>query len=207
MCIEGPPAHPNKTPILGSQRGTRSSHAILCLFPAPQTWGFIGVGGGDSLSLFICLALLLLPLPSVRAGPLPPSVPLQAAAQNDDVKPPVVTPQMLRYSRTRYALYFVGTAYGLLALWGVLASGLSARLRRLVQPLRFSFFRLLGYYALLTLALVIIHAPLTFYSGYYLEHAYGLSSQSLPAWLGDEAKSVVVGHREPLFLFCGCCSG
>ncbi len=99
---------------------------------------------------------------------------------------------MLRYSRTRYALYFVGTTYELLALWGVLASGLSARLRQLVQPLRFSFFRLLVYYSLLTLALVIIHAPLTWYSGYYLEHAYGLSSQSAVAWLVDLGKRVGV---------------
>ena len=99
---------------------------------------------------------------------------------------------MRRYSQTRYALYFVGTAYGLLALWGVLASGLSARLRRMTQPLRFSFFRLAGYYALLTLVLLAVHAPLTWYSGYYLEHAYGLSSQSFPAWAGDLAKGAAV---------------
>ncbi len=99
---------------------------------------------------------------------------------------------MTRYSRTRYALYFAGTAYSLLALWGTLATGLSARLRRLVQPLRFSFFQLTSYYALLTLVLLVVHAPLTWYSGYYLEHAYGLSSQSAGAWMGDLAKGVGV---------------
>lgn len=140
------------------------------------------------------VAVLLLPSPAeaAPASSPPASASVQAAEQSEDVKPPVVTPQMRRYSRTRYALYFVGTAYELLVLWGVLASGLSARLRRLVQPLRFSFLRLTGYYALLTLVLIAVHAPLTWYSGYYLEHAYGLSSQSVPVWLGDLAKGVAV---------------
>ena len=105
---------------------------------------------------------------------------------------PVVTPQMKRYSEIGYALYFAGTAYGLLALWLVLASGLSARLRQLVQPLRFSFLRLLGYYALLTLVLLLLHAPLTYYSGYWLPHAYGLSSESFGGWLLDLLKGAAV---------------
>ena len=137
--------------------------------------------------LAVGAAVLFLTPPAIAAP-----APAQAAERNEDVRPPVVTPQMTRYSRTRYALYFAGTAYELLALWGVLATGLSARLRRVVQPLRFSFFRLAGYYALLTLALIVVHAPLTWYSGYYLEHAYGLSSQGFGAWLGDLVKGVAV---------------
>ena len=144
--------------------------------------------------LMICLVLLLFSLPTRAAPSMSPasanSLSAQAAAE---VKPPVVTPEMLRYSQTRYTLYFAGTAYGLLALWGVLATGLSARLRRLVQPLRFSFFRLIGYYALLTLTLLAIYFPLTWYSGYWLEHAYGLSSQSFGAWVGDLLKGEGVG--------------
>lgn len=140
------------------------------------------------------VAVLLLPRQTNSTPPSLSSVAATASAagQNEEVKPPVVTPQMKRYSRTRYALYFVGTAYELLVLWGVLASGLSARLRTLVQPLRFSFLQLAGYYALLTLVLIAAHAPLTFYSGYCLEHAYGLSSQSFPAWVGDLAKGVAL---------------
>ena len=108
------------------------------------------------------------------------------------VRPPVVTPEMKRYSEIGYALYFAGTAYSLLALWAVLTSGLSARLRQWVQPLRFSLLRLLGYYTLLTLALLVVHAPLTVYRGYLLPHQYGLSSQSFGGWLGDVWKSVGV---------------
>ena len=142
--------------------------------------------------LVVGAAVLFLTSPVIAA---PASA--QTVERGEDVRPPVVTPpvvtpQMTRYSRTRYALYFAGTAYELLALWGVLATGLSAHLRRVVQPLRFSFFRLAGYYALLTLVLIVVHAPLTWYSGYYLEHAYGLSSQGVGAWLGDLVKGVAV---------------
>ena len=142
--------------------------------------------------LVVSAAVLFLTSPVIAA---PASA--QTVERGEDVRPPVVTPpvvtpQMTRYSRTRYALYFAGTAYELLALWGVLATGLSAHLRRVVQPLRFSFFRLAGYYALLTLVLIVVHAPLTWYSGYYLEHAYGLSSQGVGAWLGDLVKGVAV---------------
>ena len=137
--------------------------------------------------LVVGAAVLFLTSPVIAA---PASA--QTVERGEDVRPPVVTPQMTRYSRTRYALYFAGTAYELLALWGVLAMGLSAHLRRVVQPLRFSFFRLAGYYALLTLVLIVVHAPLTWYSGYYLEHAYGLSSQGVGAWLGDLVKGVAV---------------
>ncbi len=129
----------------------------------------------------ICLALVLLPL-AAHAAPLPSA----------DVRPPVVTPEMKRYSEIGYALYFLGTAYSLGVLWAVLASGLSARLRSWVQPLRFSLLRLLGYYTLLTLVLVAAHAPLTVYAGYVLPHRYGLSSQSVGGWLGDLAKGIGV---------------
>src|SRR5205085_1593525 len=42
---------------------------------------------------------------------------------------PRVTPEMERYSYTRYALYFVGVAWQLVALLAIFRSGLSARLR------------------------------------------------------------------------------
>ncbi len=35
--------------------------------------------------------------------------------------------------------------------------------------------------------------PLTIYAGYYREHRYGLSNQTLAAWLGDETKGFLLG--------------
>ena len=49
-----------------------------------------------------------------------------------------------------------------------------------------------GYYAALTGVLLLVKAPLTWYSGYYLSHAYGLSSQPPGAWLTDLFKGVGV---------------
>ena len=115
-----------------------------------------------------------------------------AAHADPNVRPPIVTPQMKRYSEIGYALYFGGTLYSLLALWAVLASGLSARLRQIVQPLRFSLLRLLGYYTLLALTLLVIHAPLTVFAGYWLPHAYGQSAEGFGAWAGDHLKSLGV---------------
>ncbi len=109
-----------------------------------------------------------------------------------EVRPPVVTPQMKRYSEIGYALYFGSALYSLLALWAVLASGLSSRLRQIVQPLHFSFLRLLGYYTLLALTLLVIHAPLTFFAGYWLPHTYGQSAEGFGAWAGDHAKALGV---------------
>ena len=142
------------------------------------------------------LACLLSLTPILHAAPpRPPNPPpVISASAIQDVQVPAVTPAMRRYSRTRYALYFIGTAYGLLALWGVLASGLSARLRTVAEDLhRARFWTLLIYYALLTLALAIIEFPLAFYSGYWLEHAYGLSGQSFTGWLWDRTEGEAVG--------------
>ena len=142
--------------------------------------------------IILLLYLLLLPVFAWAAPPIPPPPPPVAA--NVQAPTPNVTPQTKRYSRTRYALYFVATAYELLALWGVLASGLSARLRDVAQRVfKIKFLALLAYYTLLTLALAAIQAPLTFYSGFQMEHAYGLSHQNFLSWLGDEAKGLAVG--------------
>ena len=109
---------------------------------------------------------------------------------------------MHHYSRTRYALYFFGTAYGLLMLWGVLASGLSARLRTVAERLtRRRFLSLLWYYALLTVTFALLSFPLAFYSGYWLEHQYGLSQQSFGGWLGDRTKGEAVGLAINVLLF------
>ena len=141
----------------------------------------------------VCLFLWL--TPALHAASSRPALPTSAVGNNpNDVRPPAVTPAMRRYSRNRDILYFVGTAYGMGMLWGVLASGLSARLRTIAERLHWArFWTLLVYYALLTLALAVIGFPLAFYSGYWLEHQYGLSSQSFGGWLADRTKSEAVG--------------
>lgn len=136
-------------------------------------------------------AIALLAVPRRAAAPVLAAQTVRQTS-SDTVTPPVVTPTIRQYSRIRWGMYFVSTAFGLAALGGVLASGVSAKLRRWVQPWKFSLLRMAGYYAALTGILLLVKAPLTWYSGYYLSHAYGLSSQSLAAWLGDLFKGVGV---------------
>ena len=218
---------PNISAPSGAKTNLRCCEFILRLYPTVikavatgynVTMRFLLIAG----LVAVGVAILMLPH-TTEAAPAssPPAASVQTAEQSQDVKPPVVTPQMKRYSRTRYALYFIGTAYELLVLWGVLALRLSAGLRdvtkqsllglpplwygilprmpRRIQPFTtilarflFQLLSLLVYYFLLALVLIAIHAPLTWYSGYYLEHAYGLSSQSVPAWIGDLVKGIGV---------------
>lgn len=123
----------------------------------------------------------------------------QTAAESHAEEPygvrlPVVTPTMRRYSRIRWTLYFVGTAYYLLLLWIVLRTGLSARMRKVAdragRPL---LLRVLVYYLLFTAVMTVASFPLDFYSDYWLEHSYGLSAQPFSAWIGDSAKGLGVG--------------
>jgi Zn-dependent protease with chaperone function len=104
-----------------------------------------------------------------------------------------ITPQMVRYSSTRYALYFAGTAVNALALAALLGFGVSARLRRLAERSgKHGLARAYVYYPLLTLAYGALTLPLTLYSSYLLPHQYGLSNQSLGGWLLDGVKGFAV---------------
>jgi len=104
-----------------------------------------------------------------------------------------ITPQMVRYSHTRYALYFVGTLVNALALTALLRFGVSARLREVAeQKGKNGLTRAYIYYPLLTLAYGALTLPLTLYSSFLLPHQYGLSNQSFGGWVLDGTKGFAV---------------
>lgn len=107
---------------------------------------------------------------------------------------PRVTPAMVRYSYTRYALYFLGTALDLAILGLFLSTGASAWLRagverRVRPPVARTLLFLLGF----TLVSSLLELPLTFYRGWALPHQYRLSDQPPLAWLWDRAKELGIG--------------
>jgi Zn-dependent protease with chaperone function len=51
----------------------------------------------------------------------------------------------------------------------------------------------LVFLTLFLLVTFVLELPLAWFSGYALEHRFGLSNQSLASWLGDEVKGLVVG--------------
>lgn len=134
---------------------------------------------------------------TLAAALLPRSAPAQPEALQPTVKEEGkngeltvrVTPEMVRYSRTRYALYFAGTLVHALALLILLRSGVSARLRDLAERKgKIGLAQAFIYVPLLMAAYGLLTLPLTFYSSFLLPHQYGLSTQRLEGWLLDQAK-------------------
>jgi STE24 endopeptidase len=92
--------------------------------------------------------------------------------------PPPLPKDAARYGRTRRALMLAGIGRSLASLC-VSAYAIAPRLERLPPALAFA--------ALSTLD-AIFETPIAYVEQFRLEHAYGMSEQTLQAWLGDRAK-------------------
>lgn len=104
-----------------------------------------------------------------------------------------ITDEMVRHSRIRDVLYFVGTAWSLGALLLLLVSGASRRMRDAAERVtRRPFLAAMLYLVLFTLAMAALELPLTFYSGYAVPHQFDLSDQSFPSWAVDQFKGLGV---------------
>lgn len=110
-----------------------------------------------------------------------------------ELRLPEITESMLRYSRIRYGLFFFSVFYSLSILFLIMQLKIASRLRdysilvnrnRLAQVAVFSI--------LLTLTVALLTLPLSLGSGYYLEHLFNLSQQSLTDFLLEKAKGIAV---------------
>lgn len=87
-----------------------------------------------------------------------------------------------------------GTVIAVLVAWILLRTRFSARLRDLAERRTNRPFRqTLIYAAIFLLVLSMLTLPWTLYTGFYREHQYGMSNQTLGAFLGDWSKSLVLG--------------
>jgi Zn-dependent protease with chaperone function len=77
--------------------------------------------------------------------------------------------------------------------WLFLGTGLSARMRDWVERVtRFRFLQT-ALYALQYIVIAgVVMLPWNAYEGYFREHQYGMSTQTLGAWLGDQAKGLAI---------------
>ncbi len=137
------------------------------------------------------------PAPSPQAAP--PASP-QSQAHPASAPPPTtytLTPerraQAIAYSRSVYILYFLGSLVSIgiyLLLWRARIAetfrswARKISCRHIVQCLIFV--------PLFVAAATLLNLPLDFYSGYVLEHRFGLSTQGLASWLGDWGKSLAI---------------
>jgi STE24 endopeptidase len=100
----------------------------------------------------------------------------------------------LRYHRSGNLLWAGATALDLLLPAALLFTGASARVRRLAAGLARGrgFATIAVYGAVYSLIQAVVFLPLSWYAGYVRQHAYGLSTETAEAWLGDWGKAVAL---------------
>ena len=111
------------------------------------------------------------------------------------VSVPEASELALRYYRSGNVIWAIEVALGFALPALLLFTGLSARIRTFAASVgRGHFFpTLVVYLTVLSLLLFVVQLPLSYYVGYVREHAYGLSTQRLSKWMGDEMKGLAIG--------------
>jgi len=92
---------------------------------------------------------------------------------------------------TRRRLFVLTTVIGLVAPWALWASGLSAGLWAGLHDLSL-WLSVPIQVGILTLLLVLVATPLSFYGGFVVGHRYGLSTQTIGGWIADWVKSTLL---------------
>jgi STE24 endopeptidase len=103
------------------------------------------------------------------------------------------TPEARRYWTTQVVLDLFGTFYGIVVGLLFLFTGLSARIRDIAHRAPNLYGRGLIYITIYSLIAFVLSFPLTWYSGYVIEHQYALSNQSFGEWMVDELKGLAIG--------------
>jgi STE24 endopeptidase len=137
------------------------------------------------------------------ASPAPPAAATGGAARFDaqaatDAYMATLSPE----KRARSDAYFEGgywlilweLLYGLGVAWILLGTGLSARMRDLAERLtRFRPLQTFLYALQYILVTALLSLPLGLYTGFFREHQYGMSTQTLAAFMGDWLKGIGLG--------------
>jgi Zn-dependent protease with chaperone function len=97
-----------------------------------------------------------------------------------------------KYHRLKRRASIVSLVWSAALLGGLIVTGATHSLRNVAESFT-STAPVLGYVLLISLINEAFGLPLAFYSGFLLERRYGLSNQTLAAWLIDQAKSFAVG--------------
>jgi Zn-dependent protease with chaperone function len=104
-----------------------------------------------------------------------------------------VTDEMIRHSRILDILYFSSFVYGILTWLVILGLRISAGMRDFAMRLaRRRYLTAVIYVVLLSIVTAVFHFPLAVYRGYVVPHQFNLTNQTFAAWLGDEAKALLI---------------
>lgn len=105
-----------------------------------------------------------------------------------------ITDEMVRHSRIRDVLYFVGNAWAIGTMIVLLVTPASRRMRdAAARVTKKPYLMAMIYIAILTVVLAIIDFPLAYYSGFVVPHQFDLTDQTFGAWMGDQLKELGVG--------------
>ena len=102
--------------------------------------------------------------------------------------------EVKRYHRIKITLSLVSLGLGIAFLFVVIFSGFSQKAAAWAESVTDQpIFAFLIFVLILGGIEGILTIPLTFYSGFVLEHRFGLSAQSFGRWCWEEAKGLLVG--------------
>ncbi len=125
------------------------------------------------------------PTPTIGAPVEPPPAPPGPVAV------PEPTADAVAFYRSGHALWVVRRLWEFAVPLAALATGLSVWLRDRARQIGRTPGRTVAVYvAAAWVLLAIVNLPLAAYAGFVRLHAYGLSTQTFPAWLLDQVKTV-----------------
>ena len=98
-----------------------------------------------------------------------------------------------QYQKIRNTLFFVGLAFYFLFLVILIISGLSKFLKNVILTKTQHYYFVNSLYVIILGVIAYILAfPLNIYEGYFLEHKFGLSRQTIFAWFKDDLKKQLI---------------
>ena len=98
-----------------------------------------------------------------------------------------------KYNNTKLALGIVKSASVFVLMFLFIWSGNSTSLDKYLNDfVHDSYLRFIVFLLLISASTGIIFSPLSFYSGYYLEHKYKLSNQTIIKWIWENIKGLLL---------------
>lgn len=160
---------------------------LLCLFLLPCVVGAQGAAAPGAREL---PPGLIVP----EAAKPGPDFDVDKATQSYiDLLSPQQRAQSDAYFEGGYWLELWGFLYGLLVCAALIVSGLSVKMRDIAMRISHRPWLYTAVYAAFWLvAAELLSLPWALYTGYFREHAYGLSNLSLGAWFGEAGKGLLV---------------
>lgn len=143
------------------------------------------------------------PAPSVSAAPFDPDK-AHAAAQIQDPEAATrayldsVSPERRAktksYANGNYVLRIVDFVFTSALMVALIVLGISVRFRNLARRItRVRALQSALYWVQFLVAITVIQFPVTLYTDYYRERHYDLLTQSLPGFLADQGKALLIG--------------